>query len=701
MDEEDHEEIFGKDIKEDIYKAIRSKGGETKVHPAQKLMDEAAMGDPDAKEELYRGVSGEDRHDLEDSILDRSSKLVSSIFTPPEILSKMERSIAKDLEKENLEEGGNWSQRGTAHDLYLKMASNESLSLESLENIYDFKSTYVREKIISNPSMPLESAIKKIELASDEPRRISMEFFETTKPNDPKIIIPKARMLRALSLRDDAPLDYILDSLYKLPKVVGYNDIPEDNKPGTMQDKLDTYINLIHKAKSSDELMKIYESIKHNASSDVPVSKIIHRFVDNKQCPPEILDEIISIFSEGDFLRFLRKTNSSGKEEIKAVAQHPNTNIGMLNKLEDLIAPPGYKGWEDGNIDHVNARRDLAKKLLLNKNITQEFVNDLYSRLYRDPKIALYDRQKIISTAEIIPREMLDELAASSSFEVKKNLAENKSTTPEILNDLFEETKVPGDRRIANQIRNKIANNPSISPELANKIFDDYLAARESTDTFQALRNRFTPAWNVSPVHLSKNPAIKEDLMMRIADNEIVREEAPNVLGFLVNNPSATPNVIAKIASLNISKDIKLSIAANKKTPVSILQNLAENPERPIRWAAQKTLRDLSANKNELTYEEGQVSDTKLASLIKWLINSGFKKEADEIDLLLKEAAKKKKKKSKKKKDRTPTKPELWSASKAWAKRKYDVWPSAYAVGAALKRYKEKGGGWRGPKPKK
>lgn len=90
--------------------------------------------------------------------------------------------------------------------------------------------------------------------------------------------------------------------------------------------------------------------------------------------------------------------------------------------------------------------------------------------------------------------------------------------------------------------------------------------------------------------------------------------------------------------------------------------------------------------------------------LLKELKEFELEKEAEEvglvIDLLLKEAAKKKKK-SKKKKDRIPTKPELWSASKAWAKRKYDVWPSAYAVGAALKRYKEKGGGWRGPKPKK
>jgi hypothetical protein len=42
----------------------------------------------------------------------------------------------------------------------------------------------------------------------------------------------------------------------------------------------------------------------------------------------------------------------------------------------------------------------------------------------------------------------------------------------------------------------------------------------------------------------------------------------------------------------------------------------------------------------------------------------------------------------------------LWKSCKAWAKSKYDVWPSAYAVGAAAKRYKSKGGKWRKEKKK-
>ena len=52
-------------------------------------------------------------------------------------------------------------------------------------------------------------------------------------------------------------------------------------------------------------------------------------------------------------------------------------------------------------------------------------------------------------------------------------------------------------------------------------------------------------------------------------------------------------------------------------------------------------------------------------------------------------------KKKKKKKGAKPTNPALWSSCKSWARRTFDVYPSAYANAAAAKRYKSKGGGWR------
>ena len=42
-----------------------------------------------------------------------------------------------------------------------------------------------------------------------------------------------------------------------------------------------------------------------------------------------------------------------------------------------------------------------------------------------------------------------------------------------------------------------------------------------------------------------------------------------------------------------------------------------------------------------------------------------------------------------------PTDPAKWAASKAKAKAKFDVYPSAYSNGFAAKDYKAKGGGWK------
>jgi hypothetical protein len=41
-----------------------------------------------------------------------------------------------------------------------------------------------------------------------------------------------------------------------------------------------------------------------------------------------------------------------------------------------------------------------------------------------------------------------------------------------------------------------------------------------------------------------------------------------------------------------------------------------------------------------------------------------------------------------------PTNSKLWSQAKAMAKKKFDVYPSAYANAWAAKWYKKKGGGW-------
>ena len=54
-----------------------------------------------------------------------------------------------------------------------------------------------------------------------------------------------------------------------------------------------------------------------------------------------------------------------------------------------------------------------------------------------------------------------------------------------------------------------------------------------------------------------------------------------------------------------------------------------------------------------------------------------------------------KKNKTKSKSSNKPTNPALYSRVKAEAKRKFDVYPSAYANAWLVKTYKKRGGGYR------
>ena len=54
-----------------------------------------------------------------------------------------------------------------------------------------------------------------------------------------------------------------------------------------------------------------------------------------------------------------------------------------------------------------------------------------------------------------------------------------------------------------------------------------------------------------------------------------------------------------------------------------------------------------------------------------------------------------KRKTTKKKSGATPTNPSLYSRVKAEAKRKFKVYPSAYANGWLVRTYKKRGGGYR------
>jgi len=89
---------------------------------------------------------------------------------------------------------------------------------------------------------------------------------------------------------------------------------------------------------------------------------------------------------------------------------------------------------------------------------------------------------------------------------------------------------------------------------------------------------------------------------------------------------------------------------------------------------------------------DNNILDT-LHKIASFLENNGNEDLAEEVhNIFVKVSAKKKKKSSGK---NVPNNPSLWASCQAEAKRKFEIFPSAYANGFASRRYKEKGGTWR------
>ena len=90
---------------------------------------------------------------------------------------------------------------------------------------------------------------------------------------------------------------------------------------------------------------------------------------------------------------------------------------------------------------------------------------------------------------------------------------------------------------------------------------------------------------------------------------------------------------------------------------------------------------------------DNNILDT-LHKIASFLENNGNEDLAEEVhNIFVKVSAKKKKKKSSGK--NIPNNPSLWASCQAEAKRKFEIFPSAYANGWAAKQYKSKGGTWR------
>jgi len=116
-------------------------------------------------------------------------------------------------------------------------------------------------------------------------------------------------------------------------------------------------------------------------------------------------------------------------------------------------------------------------------------------------------------------------------------------------------------------------------------------------------------------------------------------------------------------------------------TEAALKKALAEVPAFRAKWAKEimSTARRYHRQVNDMYYK------STMEPLTADIHQEDAVKKTEGLDDTVVEAKKKP----------VPTDPSKWSYAKSQAKKKYDVYPSAYANAWAAKKYKELGGGWR------
>ena len=234
-------------------------------------------------------------------------------------------------------------------------------------------------------------------------------------------------------------------------------------------------------------------------------------------------------------------------------------------------------------------------------------------------------------------------------------VANNRSTPPEVLSRLSEDGY--------GTIKNSVALNPSTPPEVLAKLSND------ENDTIR--RN------------IAENPSTPPELLAKLADSD-----DHGILTSVAENPSTPPEALTRLSDHGESY-VRWTVAENPSTPPEVLAKLSNDEEIYVRELVAK-------NPNtpiEILLAFYNTEDERFRMALRYNPTYNAYKEKqtteDEQDGLLDEK-KKKKKKSKGKKDACYHK----------VRARYDVWPSAYASGALVKCRKVGAKNW-GNKSKK
>jgi len=196
------------------------------------------------------------------------------------------------------------------------------------------------------------------------------------------------------------------------------------------------------------------------------------------------------------------------------------------------------------------------------------------------------------------------------------------------------------------------------------------------------------------PEKAMKNPAYRmlmQEILVDVVDRVLNNR---NLYTALRASLSKEPSMTTEGVETERTKTLLRSGLVKKKDVLAARRAL-QSPETAIKMSASKVYRDLMIDMMDSMVKKITGSPTLFNAFKNTLGNQSVEESfetpntesMDEFGLL--EAAQELMEKN------TPTNPGLWAKAKSKARAKFDVYPSAYANGWAVKWYNEQGGSWK------
>jgi hypothetical protein len=197
-----------------------------------------------------------------------------------------------------------------------------------------------------------------------------------------------------------------------------------------------------------------------------------------------------------------------------------------------------------------------------------------------------------------------------------------------------------------------------------------------------------------NPEKAMKNPAYRllmQEILMDVVDRVLNNRQLYTALRQTI---SKEPNLTTEGVQDERTKTL-LRSGLVKKKDVLVARRALKSPQNAIKMSATKVYRDMM-----ITMLDSMVSKITgspvLFNAFKKTLGKETVEESFEVpnaesmdEFFYLEDVQNLMEKNK------PTNPSLWAKAKAAAKSKFDVYPSAYANGWAVKHYNEQGGGWK------